>query len=112
MEGMAFREIRQQSLPGFEWQSRYYEHVIRGDRPLDRIRTYILENPRLASPSGNSVVVAPASTIPLPFCGAAIHRGFSRSEDSRTAHRNLAVLVTGDGGLQSSRDESRRHNFS
>ena len=27
------------------WQRNYYEHVVRGDEDLDRIRQYILDNP-------------------------------------------------------------------
>ena len=39
------RLIRTTGAPGFSWQSRYYEHVIR-DRPtLDRVRRYIASNP-------------------------------------------------------------------
>lgn len=29
----------------FAWQSRYHEHVIRNEPELDRIRTYIVNNP-------------------------------------------------------------------
>ncbi len=29
----------------FEWQSRYYDHVIRDENDLNRIRKYIIENP-------------------------------------------------------------------
>ena len=29
----------------FAWQSRYYEHIIRADNSLDRIREYIINNP-------------------------------------------------------------------
>ena len=32
-------------FPGRLWQRNYYEHVVRGDDDLDRIRTYIQENP-------------------------------------------------------------------
>ncbi len=30
----------------FGWQSRFYEHIIRNERSLDRIRNYIRNNPR------------------------------------------------------------------
>lgn len=29
----------------FKWQRNYYEHIIRNEKDLNRIRTYILENP-------------------------------------------------------------------
>jgi hypothetical protein len=31
--------------PRFAWQRNYYEHVIRDDTSLNRIRQYIAENP-------------------------------------------------------------------
>lgn len=31
--------------PNFEWQSRFYDHIIRDVQSLDRIRNYILNNP-------------------------------------------------------------------
>jgi len=31
--------------PGFKWQSRYYDHIIRSNSELSRIRKYIRENP-------------------------------------------------------------------
>ncbi len=39
------RMIRQAVNADFAWQRNYYEHVIRNDESLDRIRQYILENP-------------------------------------------------------------------
>jgi REP-associated tyrosine transposase len=41
------RQIRVAGLPAFTWQPRFYEHIIRGDRELDRFRVYIADNPRL-----------------------------------------------------------------
>jgi len=32
-------------VPTFAWQGRFYEHVIRNDKEMDRIRQYIIENP-------------------------------------------------------------------
>jgi putative transposase len=37
--------IRQSFNPGFAWQRNYYEHVIRDDLSLERIRDYIANNP-------------------------------------------------------------------
>jgi putative transposase len=31
--------------PNFSWQRNFYEHIIRDERDLDRIRRYILDNP-------------------------------------------------------------------
>ena len=30
----------------FKWQEHYYEHIIRDDIDLNRIRTYIINNPK------------------------------------------------------------------
>jgi len=38
-------QIRRVADPSFAWQSRYYEHVVRSDRALRRIRAYIASNP-------------------------------------------------------------------
>lgn len=32
-------------IPSFTWQANYYEHVIRNEKDLERIRTYIMNNP-------------------------------------------------------------------
>ena len=32
-------------IPTFKWQANYYEHVVRNERDLERIRTYIMNNP-------------------------------------------------------------------
>jgi len=32
-------------FPGKLWQRNYYEHIIRNDESLDRIRQYIIDNP-------------------------------------------------------------------
>ena len=37
-------EFRKSNHPDI-WQSRYYDHIIRSDNELDRIRTYIKNNP-------------------------------------------------------------------
>jgi REP-associated tyrosine transposase len=39
------RMIRQTANPSFAWQRNYYEHIIREEESLNRIRQYILENP-------------------------------------------------------------------
>lgn len=39
------RLIHEAGNSSFAWQSRYYEHVIRNESELDRIRTYITNNP-------------------------------------------------------------------
>lgn len=37
--------IRANGLPKFAWQPNYYEHIIRNDHSLERIREYIAGNP-------------------------------------------------------------------
>ena len=39
------RLIRQAGTPDFTWQRNNYEHVVRDEESLDRIRRYILDNP-------------------------------------------------------------------
>jgi putative transposase len=44
-KAVSTRLIRQSTNPGFTWQRNYYEHVIRNDQSLERIRDYIANNP-------------------------------------------------------------------
>ncbi|HEY2986740.1 MAG TPA: transposase [Candidatus Binatia bacterium] len=37
--------IRRKATPEFAWQRNYYEHVVRDEKSLNRIRQYILTNP-------------------------------------------------------------------
>ncbi|MDJ0735199.1 MAG: transposase [Nostocaceae cyanobacterium] len=39
------RWCRQNGHDNFRWQPRFYEHIIRADESLDRIRQYIADNP-------------------------------------------------------------------
>jgi putative transposase len=39
------KRIRTNGLPGFCWQSRFHDHIIRNDQELFRIRQYIKNNP-------------------------------------------------------------------
>ncbi|MCX8102864.1 MAG: transposase [Candidatus Bipolaricaulota bacterium] len=56
------RIIRQTIFPEFAWQRNYYEHIIRSEESLNRIRQYILDNPqRWAYDREN-----PAATAPEP----------------------------------------------
>jgi REP element-mobilizing transposase RayT len=41
----ASKRIHSAGQLAFDWQSRFYEHVIRDGNDLDRIRRYILDNP-------------------------------------------------------------------
>ena len=47
--------IRRAGKPDFVWQSRYYEHIIRDQTSLYRIRRYIAQNPSRASPRGRGI---------------------------------------------------------
>ncbi len=43
------RGVKQSGWPPFNgrlWQRNYYEHIIRNDESLNRIRQYIADNPR------------------------------------------------------------------
>ena len=47
-------------FPGRVWQRNYYEHIIRNEDSLNRIRQYILENPaEWAIDRDNPLAVAP-----------------------------------------------------
>ena len=46
------RLIRQAGTPDFAWQRNYYEHVIRDEESLNRIRQYILDNPAIPPATG------------------------------------------------------------
>ena len=39
------RWCRKNNHEYFAWQSRFYDHIIRADESLDRIRTYVINNP-------------------------------------------------------------------
>jgi len=39
------RQCRRNGYDSFAWQPRFYEHIIRADSSLDRIRQYIINNP-------------------------------------------------------------------
>jgi putative transposase len=41
----ATSQVRQNLDPDFAWQRNYYEHVIRNEKSLNRIREYIITNP-------------------------------------------------------------------
>ncbi|MGH2586193.1 MAG: transposase, partial [Dehalococcoidia bacterium] len=44
-KAVSTRRIRASGRPDFGWQRNYYEHVIRTEAALDRIREYIVGNP-------------------------------------------------------------------
>jgi len=39
------KRIRRMGIKDFQWQSNYYDHIIRNQKDLDRIRKYIQQNP-------------------------------------------------------------------
>ena len=39
------RQVRLETNPKFQWQSRYYDHIVRNHSDLERIRRYIRNNP-------------------------------------------------------------------
>lgn len=44
-KGKTTYDIHKNGFPHFQWQRNYYEHVIRNEESLDKIREYILKNP-------------------------------------------------------------------
>jgi len=44
-KAVATRRLRQAGCSAFAWQRNYYEHIIRNEESLDRIRRYIADNP-------------------------------------------------------------------
>jgi hypothetical protein len=44
-KALATRRIRQAGVTAFAWQRNYYEHIIRDEESLNRIREYIRNNP-------------------------------------------------------------------
>ena len=44
-KAVSTRLIRQTANADFAWQRNYYEHVVRSDESLNRIRQHILDNP-------------------------------------------------------------------
>jgi REP element-mobilizing transposase RayT len=44
-KGACTKRIRAEVDPSFGWQARFYEHIVRNDHSLDRIRAYIEGNP-------------------------------------------------------------------
>ncbi len=44
-KGRAAYDIHQNGFPSFQWQRNYYEHIIRNEESIEKIREYILQNP-------------------------------------------------------------------
>ena len=44
-KGASTKRIRTSTLPDFSWQPRFYDHVIRSEKSLEKIREYIMNNP-------------------------------------------------------------------
>jgi REP-associated tyrosine transposase len=44
-KGACTNRIHQSGFPSFQWQPRFYDHIIRNEMDLHRIRTYIDNNP-------------------------------------------------------------------
>ncbi|OGJ61308.1 hypothetical protein A3C37_04965 [Candidatus Peribacteria bacterium RIFCSPHIGHO2_02_FULL_53_20] len=47
VKSISTKRIRAIGYGDFAWQSRFYDHVIRSDRALENIRSYIRNNPRM-----------------------------------------------------------------
>ncbi len=46
IKGASTKRIHEIGHHDFGWQTRFYDHIIRSDRALENIRSYIRENPR------------------------------------------------------------------
>ena len=58
LKAVSARRVRQVANDSFAWQRNYYEHVVRNEAELNRIRQYIADNPGnwatdLQNPSGH-----------------------------------------------------------
>jgi len=63
-KAVATRSIRAGSDPGFAWQRNYYEHVIRDEGSLNRIREYIRVNPAWWAKDSENPSAGHANTSP------------------------------------------------
>jgi REP element-mobilizing transposase RayT len=61
-KAVSTRLIRREAASDFAWQRNYYEHVIRDEKSLNRIRGYILTNPARWDLDREN----PAATAPEP----------------------------------------------
>jgi len=90
------RGVKQSGWPPFVgrlWQRNDYEHIIRDERELERIREYILNNPANWATDEDSIAVSPASG---PQGGRAARRDEVRIDDIETkAGRNARRLRAG-----------------
>lgn len=75
-KAVSTRQIRLHANPQFGWQRNYYEHVVRNEESLNRIRQYIAENPlQWAMDRENPDVVA--------ACRGTLQRGPTNDEPWR-----------------------------
>lgn len=44
-KAVSTRRIRTRGMTSFAWQRNYYEHIIRDEDDLNRVRQYVIENP-------------------------------------------------------------------
>jgi REP element-mobilizing transposase RayT len=57
-KGRCTFEIREREYPDFAWQGRFYDHIIRNEEALHRIRKYIYDNPlrwQIDKENGNEI---------------------------------------------------------
>jgi REP element-mobilizing transposase RayT len=57
------RRCNQNGLEHFEWQRNYYEHVVRNENDLARIREYIVNNPLKWELDKNTPLISPAKIL-------------------------------------------------
>ncbi|MFA6928668.1 MAG: transposase [Patescibacteria group bacterium] len=55
IKSVCTKKIWKSEYPNFAWQSRFYDHIIRNDESLNRIREYIINNPAMWERDRNNV---------------------------------------------------------
>lgn len=65
LKSASSRLIREKIDPGFAWQRNYYEHVIRNEEGLIKVREYIRDNPRKWEEDRNHPSRMPVKDIPV-----------------------------------------------
>jgi hypothetical protein len=93
------RMIRQAANPDFAWQRNYYEHIIRNDVSLNRVRQYILKNPsRWRSTGRTRTLLIQSPNIPGKRMSSPIGAGIHCAR-----FRPVQQRVCRSGGRDSSR---------
>ncbi|MFA6394141.1 MAG: transposase [Patescibacteria group bacterium] len=55
IKSVCTKKIWKSKYPNFAWQSRFYDHIIRNETELNKIREYIINNPKMWERDRNNV---------------------------------------------------------